>query len=110
MRLPNGEHAYIQSAKLGAYLLSLTHPKGMAKAKFLRGLGFNDSNVDLLEQGLLEIAHSIDVSQVVVTAHGTKYIIEGELLTPSGRVAQLITVWIIDAGQDRPRFVTAYPV
>jgi hypothetical protein len=43
-----------------------------------------------------------------VTA-GTKYAIIGPLTGPNGRVAEIVTVWIILAGEDAPRFVTAYP-
>ena len=28
---------------------------------------------------------------------------------PSGRIAQIVVVWIILSGEDFPRFVTAYP-
>jgi hypothetical protein len=68
------------------------------------------TNVDLLEQRLIAIAHSEDVKNVVPSAHGTKYVIEGSLQTPAGSLVQVRTVWIIDAGQDRPRFVTVYPI
>jgi hypothetical protein len=36
-------------------------------------------------------------------------VIDGEIKTPTGVVVQLRTIWIIDAGEDIPRFVTAYP-
>jgi len=110
MKLPNQENAYIPSPKLHDYLLSRTHSVGRWKARFFRALGFDETNVDVLEQSLIAIAHSEDVKDVVSSAHGTKYIIEGSLETPAGSRVQVRTVWIIDAGQDRPRFVTAYPM
>jgi hypothetical protein len=109
MKLPNRENAYIPSSKLLDYLLSKTHPVGRSKAVFFRALGFYEANVDELEHGLLAIAQSEDVKEVVTTTHGTKYVIDGPLQTPDGRLVQVRTVWIIDKGQDRPRFVTAYP-
>jgi hypothetical protein len=110
MKLPNRENAYIPPPKLHDYLLSKTHSVGRWKAKFFRALGFDETNVDVLEQRLIAIAHSEDVRDVVSLKHGAKYVIEGSLQTPAGNLVQVRTVWVIDAGQDRPRFVTAYPV
>ncbi len=110
MKLPNRENAYIPSSKLHDYLLSRTHSVGKWKARFFRALGFDETNVDVLKQHLIAIAHSEDVKDVVISAYGTKYIIEGALQTPAGSLVQVRTIWIIEAGQDHPRFVTAYPV
>jgi len=89
--------------------MSQTHSVGKWKAGFYRALGFSEASVELLEQRLVALAQSEDVAQVEPSAHGTKYVVEGPLRTPSGRLVQVRTVWIIDTGQDRPRFVTAYP-
>ena len=51
-----------------------------------------------------------DVREVIESPYGTKYILEGGVETPAGRIVQVRTVWIIDAGQDHSRFVTAYPL
>ena len=110
MKLPNRENAYIPSPKLHDYLLSKTHSVGRWKARFFRSLGFDETNVDVLEQRLIAIAHSENVEDVIPSAHGTKYVIDGSLQTLVSSFVQVRTVWIIDAGQNRPRFVTAYPV
>lgn len=110
MKLPNRENAYIPSSKLKAYLLSETHSVGKSKAKFLRSVGFNDNNVDLLKQSLLSITNSEEVKEAIASSHGVKYIIDGSIQTPSKGIAMMRTIWIIDKGQERPRFVTAYPV
>jgi len=110
MKLPHREKAYISSSKLHDYLLSRTHPVGKWKAGFFRSIGFDETNVDVLEQCLIAIAHSEDVKDVVPSARGTKYVIDGSLQAPTGNFVQVRTVWIIDVGQDRPRFVTAYPL
>lgn len=110
MKLPNRENAYISPIKLNAYLLSETHPIGKAKAKLLRSMGFNETNVGLLKQELLSIAQSEDVKEAISSPHGVKYIIEGKIQTPIGSFIKILTIWIIDKGQERPRFVTAYPV
>lgn len=110
MKLPNREKAYIPLPKLHNYLLSKIHSIGKWKAGFFLSLGFDATNVDELERHLIAIAHSEDVREVIPSAHGTKYVVDGLLQAPDGRSVQMRTVWIIDVGEDRPRFVTAYPL
>jgi hypothetical protein len=110
MKLPNRENAYIPPQKLTDYLLSQTHSVGRSKARFFRAVGFDEGNVDVLEQRLIAIAQLEDVTEVASSPHGTKYIIEGLLQTPAGSLIRVRTVWVIETNQDRPRFVTAYPV
>jgi len=109
MQLPNRLQAYIPSEKLHAYLLSETHAVGKAKATFSRALGFNETNAHLLEHGLLTLAHSAPVQEIVPSPHGVKYIIEGVIATPSGTAPRIRTVWILETGEENPRLVTAYP-
>ena len=109
MQLPNRLQAYIPSEKLSAYVLSETHAVGKAKATFFRALGFNETNIPLLEHGLLTIAHSAQVQEVVPSPNGIKYIIKGVLEAPSGASPRIRTVWILETGEPNPRFVTAYP-
>ena len=110
MRLPHRESAYVPQLKLDGYLLSENHPVGRAKALLLRGLGYDDTNVSSLEQGLIAVAHEQPVAEVIESEYGVKYVIDGVLQTPSGSGLHVRTVWIIDAGESQPRFVTAYPV
>jgi hypothetical protein len=72
-------------------------------------MGFDESNVDVLEVGLLEIAQNEDVAKTETTPYGTKYVIYGTMATPVGEFIELLTVWMIDTGQENPRFITAYP-
>jgi hypothetical protein len=58
---------------------------------------------------LLRIAEQGEVVETVGTPFGTKYVVEGNLETPRMESVRLITVWIILAGEDVPRFITAYP-
>jgi hypothetical protein len=109
MRLPNGDHAFIAPAKLAGYLLAETHPAGRSKAQFFRAAGFDETTLSVLQEGLLSIARECKVTQVSSSPHGMKYIIDGSLSTPAGNVVPIRTIWIIDTGQDTPRFVTAYP-
>ena len=109
MKLPNSDAAYVPYSKLVDYLLSEVHSVGRIKARFFRSLGFDETNADLLEKNLLTICRSEPVTKMVETEHGAKYIIEGALATPSGQMVRVTTVWIIEANERSPRFVTAYP-
>jgi hypothetical protein len=40
---------------------------------------------------------------------GTKYEIRATITGPAGRQAVLMTVWMVNAGEQTPRLVTAYP-
>jgi hypothetical protein len=109
LKLPNREQAFIQPVKLTEYLLSETHSIGKSKAKFFQNFGFNKDNSSLLEQELLTIARNHEVIEVISTIHGTKYVMTGTINTPVNRPVNILTVWIIDAGEEDPRFVTARP-
>lgn len=58
MKLPNSDKAIIPKDKLTDYLLSETHPVGSSKAKFFRGLGFNEANANVLAKLLLHMAQT----------------------------------------------------
>jgi hypothetical protein len=63
-----------------------------------------------LERSLIVIANAENVKEVIEAARGTKYVIEGQLATPIGKSVMMRTIWIFETGQERPRFVTAYPI
>ena len=70
----------------------------------------DETNVNQFEQGLIHIAQTELVAEVAETIYGEKYVIDGELETPSGDMIHLRTVWIIETGDDIPRLITAYPL
>jgi hypothetical protein len=109
MRLPNYENAYIPGPKLTEYLLLEKHEVGRAKAKYFRSLGYTEANINLLEYDILMIAKSYEFTQRFQTSFGVKYTVRGQLSSPNGSIARIITVWIIEPPDTRPRFVTAYP-
>jgi hypothetical protein len=110
VKLPFREHAFVPSAKLVDYLLSPTHPVGKSKAQFFAAFGFDATNAAELEWQLITIAHTEDVHQTTSSPYGEKYVVRGILQAADGRQATIATVWIIEPGTERPRFVTAYPV
>lgn len=109
MKLPHAEHAQIEERKIRDYLLSPTHPLGRFKAAFFRTLGYTSENWERLVQDLKEQHLVLDVKEVEETAFGRKYSIEGPLVGPNGRSALVVSVWIVEEGEEVPRFVTAYP-
>ena len=112
MKLPNRKNATIKREKLTNYLLSLTHPVGKFKAVFFRGIGFNDTNIHYLKQGLYKIAqnNNIKSGRSSDDNNGVNYKIIGLLSAPNGKIYPIETVWYIEVGTKNPSFISAYPV
>lgn len=110
MKLPNSKQAIVPEKKLVGYLLSETHALGRFKARFFRGLGFNETNVELFRKELFNLVTSNETKSFEQSNYGTKYIVDGSLLTPSKQSVKIRTVWIIEKDGINPVFVTAYPV
>ena len=51
-----------------------------------------------------------DIAKQEDSPFGTRYVLEGTMVTADDRDALVRTVWFIDTGADIPRFVTAYPL
>ena len=110
MELPNKSKAYVSLEKITDYLLSETHAVGKSKARYFRSYGFDSRNTSQLVEGLLAIAQNTQVADSERSPYGTKYMIDGALDTPNGVMIRVRTIWIIEKGQDTPRFITAYPI
>ena len=100
--------AIIPAHKLRDYLLATTHPIGRYKAAFFIALGYTSEAWEVLERDLRNLLRG-PVQMLEVTEYGQKVATQGELKGPTGRVAAVVAVWIILAGESAPRFVTAYP-
>ena len=109
MKLPRNEVAQVSDKKITGYLLSEVHPVGKGKARYFRALGYSENNIVQLKDALVTMASTSEVTAVISTPYGTKYVAEGDLVTPSGFRARICTVWIVETGDNIPRFVTAYP-
>lgn len=108
MQIPNADRAVIDPRKLHGYLLSRSHPIGRFKAPFFLSLGYLTEGWPRLEADLR--AHlSRDAIPDTPSRYGQKYAIRATLVGPSGQTAEVLSVWVIRAGEDFPRFVTAYP-
>ncbi len=109
MQLPGRERVQIETAKLRNYLLSKEYPVGRFKAAFFETLGYSASDWARLESDLRQLAMTGDAMLGKQTKYGQHYEIRGTLRKPSGKAAELITIWIVRLSEDAPRFITAFP-
>lgn len=110
MKLPNFESALVSEGKITGYLLSTTHRDGRHKAAFFLGFGFATGDWQTLAKALLSHASEHEVAKAESTPFGTRYVVEGTIVTPSGRTPSIRSVWFVENNEDTPRFVTAYPL
>lgn len=110
MKLPNGDQAVVDEAKLLEYCLSPTHPRGKHKAKlFEAALGMTLANAPVLKSALLAAARTADATPTKRNAFGQIYEIRFTCSGPT-RSAEVLSVWIVLDDDPAPRLVTCYPV
>jgi hypothetical protein len=109
MSIPGAEHAVIAPAKIRDYLLSTSHPVGRFKAAFFGRLGYRSGDWQRLEADLRELLTTHEGTAGQETGYGRKYEVRGMLTGPSGKSADVVSIWIILSGEDVPHFVTAFP-
>jgi hypothetical protein len=110
VKLPNREKALVPESKIVGYLLAGAHPHGQYKAAFFVSFGFSLESPSSLASALKRHAADQEVARVEDSRFGTRYIIESVLEAPDGRKPAIRSVWFIEAGEELPRFVTAYPL
>ena len=91
------------------YLLSLSHPKGKGKAKWFRLLGFDETTVAEFSSELKRMPLDWDLTDVIDSPYGTKYVVEGMLFGPFG-AGMVRSVWQVNRGDSAARLITAYPI
>ncbi len=109
MPIPNADSAFIPPDKLSDYLLNEQHPVGGSKAKWFRSLGYDPASPSVLGDDLLKQVQSSADFTAKDTGYGTKYVVLGKITTPSGAVANVTAIWIVEPSDSRPRLVTAFP-
>jgi hypothetical protein len=93
--LPRGDEAEVPDGKVRDYLLSLGHPVGGPKARYLVSRGYEPEEVEVLERDLKEVARAGRVESTEATDWGRKYLVVGSLEAPDGASLELATVWMI---------------
>src|SRR4051812_44039239 len=107
VRMPNGARAILDLRKLEDYCLSPSHVRGRHKARvFAQVLALDRSHASWLGKALLEAARANEAIAAHADESGSRWQIDATL-TRSGRTAVIRSLWIIRAGEDLPRFVTA---
>jgi len=109
MSLPNADRAIVDPTKVRDYFLSSVHPVGRFKATFFVSLGYTQDRWETLRDDLLVLARSGDAVPGRLSVFGRMFEVGGMLTGPSGRTAEIRTVWIVASDEASPRFVTAYP-
>ena len=110
MLLPDVRNAEIAEEKIKAYLLNPHHPDGESKARFFLSLGFSSESWEAFAAAIRLLASRFEVIHTIESIHGLKYIVDGRIESPNGKSPFIRTVWIVDAGRETPRLVTAYPL
>lgn len=108
--LPHIGEAVIPEKKIVDYLLSLTHESGRDKAVFFSHFGFVPEAWERLAHALRQHAAQHQVARIEASLFGERYVIEGEIDTPSGRKPKVRAVWFLKTNERIPHFVTAYPL
>jgi hypothetical protein len=109
MKLPNAPVAVVEPGKIRDYLLNPAHPDNGGKAEYFLAAGFSKDEWQIFADALLELVETAEVAKKVESRHGIKYVVDGKLKTPEGKLCELRTIWIIDKGEQTTRLVTAYP-
>lgn len=113
--LPNYRAAVIEEDKLVNYALNPHSERGQHKARvFDQVLGFNLANWMLLQRAILNALPDHQATFSTETVFGRKYEVVVPITGPSGRTANVTTIWQYDrlgdetGYSDRPRLVTLY--
>jgi hypothetical protein len=106
--LPGVSNATLDEAKITRYLLNPANPQGAGKAKFFKARGFTLAHWQVLKAALLAHAANNPVSAQEISIWGTKYEVTCAIATPDKTNPCIVSVWIIEHNDPRPRFVTAY--
>jgi hypothetical protein len=108
MKLPNGDRAIIPDEKLTNYILNPDHEEHGGHAELFRLLlGIERSNADDLKTALADAAATAEAIPGRRSPFGEKYEVRFTMQRASTAYT-ILSVWIIRAGEQEPRLVTAF--
>jgi hypothetical protein len=108
MKLPNGDRAFVDIAKLRDYSLDPAHKEGRHKARvFAAALGLTRNDTDWLRDQLLAVARTSNCQLGRKTDHGQRYLLDFVLVRGS-KSARLRSIWNVRPDEDFPRLITCY--
>ena len=99
--------ALIASEKLTKYLL-VKRPVG-DKSEFLKQAGYTVNNWSRLEQDIRDQILTKDAVSIEWTPYGELFEIRASLTGPNGQSLRLRTVWMLESGSGKTKFITLYP-
>jgi hypothetical protein len=98
MRLPGGDQAVVDVAKLRDYCLSTDHVRGRHKARlFASVLGITSTDAEFVRLALLLAAREGDATAGEIDEYGARYTIDFELVHDDRRAA-VRSAWIVPGG------------
>ncbi len=108
MKLPGGEYAIVDVAKLRDYCLNPLHPRGRHKARvFASVLGLTQADAPFLRDRLLLAAREVEAAPGEVGEYGERYLLDVELAHRNRR-AMVRSAWIVRRGERMPRLRSCY--
>ncbi len=110
MKMPNAERAVVPPSKIVDYLLCPTHRAGRSKAAFFMAARFSREDWPAMRAALLRHAAENEVNVSDSTEFGVRYVVDGPMEAPDGRLLNVRSVWYVDSEGSAPRFVTAHPL
>jgi hypothetical protein len=110
MKLPGGDNATVDIAKLRDYCLDPQHPRGRHKARvFATTLGLAQTDAEFLREELLRAARELDALVGESDDYGERFTVDFDLHRGNRR-AVVRSVWIILRGETVPRLTTCFVV
>jgi hypothetical protein len=108
MKLPNGDRAIVDIAKLRDYCLCFDHLRGRHKARvFAAALGLTAYHAEELRDALLEAARTNEATATDEDEYGQRYIVD-LIMHRLDREARIRSSWIVRTGEDVPRLTSCY--
>ena len=108
MKIPNGEFATVDLAKLRDYCLNPSHPEGKHKARvFAAMLGLSLADLEFLHDELLKAAQVGDARIGEKDKYGDRYVVD-LTMTNGARRARVRSAWIIPPGKRIPHLTSCY--
>ena len=108
MKLPNGDRAVVELAKLRDYCLNEQHFRGRHKARvFASALGITSEDAEILRQTLLDAAVEKGAILGEQDDYGQRYVLDFRVTGPRGS-ATVRSLWIVLTSEKVPRLVTCY--
>ncbi|MGB9486133.1 MAG: DUF6883 domain-containing protein [Terriglobia bacterium] len=108
MKLPNGDRAVVDLAKLRDYCLNEQHLRGRHKARvFSSALGTTSEDAEILRQTLLDAAVERSATLGEQDDYGQRYVLDFPMTGPRGS-ATVRSLWIVLTSEKVPHLVTCY--